>query len=790
VKHPLDSARADLRAGRLPEARRELEDLLRQRPDDPATLQLMASLAYRFGDLRGARALLERAVARAPDDGPLHAQLAEARRSTGDLAAAEAVARRAVELAPALPAALNNLALVLQDQGRLAEAEDALRRAIAVDHAYPRAHYNLGNVLRAAGRPQEAAASLRTALALQPEYPQALNSLGVVLGELGQPEAAEERLLAASRLSPLAAKPLLNLAALHRKRERPHEALACYEQALRLAPDSPAAASGRAEILAGLGRADDAIALLEQTVRRGAHATATRGTLTPALRAQALAQLAGLYQARFDFALAERTFARAVELDGSCDEAVAGIVGCRAQLCDWRQRATDIARLRDVSSARLAAGRPSPVSVSLATILGWSAAEHLEIARDTAARLSDRTASSGSALPPRPAPERSGRLRLGYLASDFRDHALAHLTRRMYGLHDRARFEVHGYSLGPDDGSEYRQGIADDCDRFVDLAGVSPEAAARRIREDGIDVLVDLTGLAAGSRPEILARRPAPVQVAYLYPSTLGGVLTDYLIGDPIVTPLEHQPFFGESLALLPHSYQVNDHRQPIASRRFEREAQGLPSRAFVFCSFNNHWKIEPAIWDVWMRILERVPRGVLWLQDMAGGARVNLRREAEVRGVRGDRLIFAPHLPKADHLARCGLADLFLDTRICNAHTTASDALWSGVPVLTCLGEHLPARVAASLLTAVGLPELIVRGRTGADLAAYEAVAVDLALDPERLRALRSRLVEQRHTGPLFDTARTVRNLERAYLAMWRRHQAGDAPAPFQVDETMEPQP
>ncbi|HVR98073.1 MAG TPA: hypothetical protein VMW27_15755, partial [Thermoanaerobaculia bacterium] len=407
-------------------------------------------------------------------------------------------------------------------------------------------------------------------------------------------------------------------------------------------------------------------------------------------------------------------------------------------------------------------------------LLGLPAAEQLSIARDAARRLevSELPAGAAGAVP-------GSRLRLGYLSSDFRDNALAHLTRRLYGLHDRARFEVAGYSLGRDDGSEYRRGIAADCDRFVDLAAASPAEAARRIRADGIDLLVDLTGFAAGSRPAILALRPAPVQVVYLYPGTLGGVFTDYFLGDPVITPLEHQPFFGESLVLLPHCYQVNDHLQPIAARSFEREEQGLPPDAFVFCSFNNHWKIEPTIWDIWMRILTRVPGGVLWLQDMAPPARENLRCEAEARGVRADRLVFAPYLKKPEHLARCGLADLFLDTWICNAHTTASDALWSGVPVLTCPGDHLPARVAASLLHAAGLPELVV-----ADLAAYEETAVRLAQDRAALAGLRARVAAARTSSPLYDTPRRVRDLERAFLAMWARYEKGEPPAPNVVQD------
>lgn len=547
------------------------------------------------------------------------------------------------------------------------------------------------------------------------------------------------------------------------------EAVASLRAALELQPDYLKAWNALGAALVELGDLAEAADCLRRALRLDPG---------PAGHAPTHMQLGSLYQARFQFGAAARAFQSALEVQPAHEGAWAGLFACRAQLCDWREREAGIARVRAAAARCLARGEAPPISPSQAMLLGLPAAEQLAIALDAARRLAAQPVLKRD-REEQPAPAPAGRLRLGYLSSDFRDNALAHLTRRLYGLHDRSRFEVAGYSLGPDDGSEYRRGIAADCDRFVDLAAASPAEAARRIRADGIDLLVDLTGFAAGSRPAILALRPAPIQIVYLYPGTLGGMFTDYFLGDPVITPLEHQPFFGERLVLLPHCYQVNDHLQPIAARSFEREEQGLPPGAFVFCSFNNHWKIEPTIWDVWMRILTRVPGGVLWLQDMAPAARENLRREAEVRGVRADRLVFAPYLKKPEHLARCGLADLFLDTWICAAHTTASDALWSGVPVLTCPGDHLPARVAASLLQAAGLPELVV-----ADLSIYEETAIRLAQDRKALAGLRARVAAARTNSPLYDTPRRVRDLERAFLAMWARHVKGEPPAPIVVGD------
>ncbi|MDO8123229.1 MAG: UDP-N-acetylglucosamine-peptide N-acetylglucosaminyltransferase [Candidatus Hermodarchaeota archaeon] len=369
---------------------------------------------------------------------------------------------------------------------------------------------------------------------------------------------------------------------------------------------------------------------------------------------------------------------------------------------------------------------------------------------------------------------------IGYLSNDFRYHPVAQLMLSLFGLHDRNRFKVVGYSHGIDDGSHYRKRIQQDCDKFVDLRNLGHADAAKRIYEDNIDILVDLNGHTAGSRLEICSCRPAPIQVTYLgFPGTSGAYFFDYIITDRIVTPQDHAPYYTENFVYLPHSYQVNDHTQSISDKEWQRKDFNLPEDGFIFCSFNQPYKIEPVMFSVWMKILTKVPKGVLWLSWGQGTAKTNLRREAEARGVESRRLVFAENMPMNEHLARLRLADLALDTRVYNGGATTSNALWAGVPVITLQGGHFPSRMSSSLLTSIGLPELITH--TAAE---YESLAVRLACDAHELETIRQKLATNRLEKPLFDTPRFVRNLEKAYKEMWKIFLAGEQPRRIDVVE------
>jgi len=422
------------------------------------------------------------------------------------------------------------------------------------------------------------------------------------------------------------------------------------------------------------------------------------------------------------------------------------------------------------------AGQPAWSPMHLLSLPGITAAQQRQAGvRWMAARLqasSARRAEMAPAFAVPAAPLPGGRIRLGYLSNDFHQHATALLLVEMLEAHDRGRFELHAYSHGADDGQGMRQRLQACFDGFTDIAALDDEAAARAIHADGIQILVDLKGYTAATRTALLAWRPAPLQVSYLgYPGTLGGTFSDYLITDAFITPPAAAGDYSEALACLPHSYQPHG-RRAVAGAVPSRAQAGLPSDGLVFCCFNQAWKFTPDVFNRWCGLLAQVPGSVLWLlqDDQAEG---NLRREALARGVAPGRLVFAPPLPQAAHLARLPLADLVLDTAPYNAHTTASDALWAGVPVLTCAGSTFAGRVAGSLLHAVGLPELVTHS-----LDDYAALALALAEDAPRLQALRARLQRGRMTAPLFDVAAYTLALEDLYGQMWGRHVAGLAPA------------
>jgi predicted O-linked N-acetylglucosamine transferase (SPINDLY family) len=444
------------------------------------------------------------------------------------------------------------------------------------------------------------------------------------------------------------------------------------------------------------------------------------------------------------------------------------LVFCKLQCCDWSSYESD----RKLMPARLRAGQrvvPPVLSVGLLD----SAADQLAAARIIA---------RDKFPPSRPLWQgeiyRHERIRLAYVSADFHAHATAVLMAGIIEQHDRRRFETIAISFGRDDASPLRGRVQQAFERFIDLRGKTDTEIAQAMRALEIDIAVDLKGYTSEARPAVFSLKPAPLQVNYLgFPGTMGAPFMDYLIADRITVPAGHEAFYSEQIARLPDTYQPNDRSRETAQGAPGRASAGLPASGFVFCCFNNSYKIQPPVFDIWMRLLRDVPGSVLWLLADNPAATRNLKREAAARGIDPERLLFAPRAPLPEHLARHRLADLFLDTLPYNAHTTASDALWMGLPVVTCMGNTFAGRVAASVLNAAGLAALVTHS-----LAGYEALALRFARDPEALAAIKARLAQDRDRMPLFDAPRFARHLEAAYAMMHERYQHGLPPAGFAV--------
>lgn len=601
---------------------------------------------------------------------------------------------------------------------RYSEAEDAYHRAASLDPADAEIHSNHGIALGALGRHDAAVAAYARALAIRPGYAQAHYNLGNAFRKQQALGPAIDAFRRAVALQPDYADAHNNLGLALQEQGHFEAALASYSQALAIRPNSADALNNLGNLLMVLKNFDGAI----------------------------------------------KTFRLALTLDPGKVEARAQMLHAQTHVCDF----TVFDDYRAIAEDALKPGLVAPFTM-------------LVFEDDPARQLRYSQAwqvpASATPLPARC--ERPGkRIRIGYFSADFHDHATLCLMAGLFREHDRERFEIIAYSYGPDRDDAARRDLVAHVDRFCDVREMADADVVALARSHELDIAVDLKGYTQHSRSRLFVQRMAPVQVSYLgYPGSMGADFIDYIIADDVVLPPADHRFYTEKVVTLPGSYQPNDDRRPIIGSGATRGELGLPDDGFVFCCFNQNYKISPAEFDIWMRLLAQVEHSVLWLLRSNDWAAANLRREAEARGIDPARLIFAPSLPHSEHLGRLRHADLFLDTFNVNAHTTASDALWAGLPVLTKAGRQFAARVCASLVHAIGLPELVTT--TPAE---YEMRALEMATRPDLLAQLRERLAANRLTHPLFDTAGYARRLEAAYEAMHRRRAQGLAPADIAI--------
>ncbi len=625
----------------------------------------------------------------------LYEQAVTARRN-GNLVEAERLYRELLGHGQS-PEILVNYANILSTLQRKGEAMRAYDAALAQRPGFFEGEFNRANLLMETGRLEEALAGFDRAVATRADVAAAWNNRGAVL----------------------------------RHMHRPQEALASHDKALALSPDHINAQINRGIALRDLGR-----------LREAKEAAAAALALRPDA-AEALHLKASILLEEADVSAAEDGFAHLLEVAPQHPDALNGLARAAAHACDW-------ARMADITPRILDAVRYGGALIQPMVLMGIS--DDAALLRRCAEIQIQRTIPPNVPLPP--VRHTHDRIRLAYLSADFHDHPTAALSVEILESHDRDRFTVIGISCGPDDKSPMRARLMAAFDEFHDVRGKSDRAVAEMMRALEIDIAVDFSGHTMNGRLGILSRRPATVQVSWLvYPGTTGAPFIDAILADSIVLPHNQQPFISERIVHLPDCYQVTDTTRVIAPAP-DRAQAGLPESGFVFCCFNAHWKLTADIFAIWMRLLGQTPGSVLWLMEGPGAH--NLRAAAETAGIDPARLIFAPHLAADEHLARHALADLFLDTAPYNAHTTASDALWAGLPVLTCKGRAFPGRVGASLLESAGLPELIA-----ATPEAYEALALTLTKDETRLSDYRTRLANARHRAPLFDTRRFRRNLE-----------------------------
>jgi protein O-GlcNAc transferase len=802
--------------------------ILKRQAHHAGALTLLGIMMAQARRAEEAAELFGRAAAQLPNDASAHNNHGNALRDLGRHISALACYDRALALLPSYAEAHYNRAVLLHDLKRFADAVAGYDRAIALKPDYAAAYNNRGAALQELSYFEEAAASYDRALALQPAHPSACNNRGAALLKLKRFEPALASFERALALRADFAEAHNNRGVALQELERFEDAVASYERAIGVKPDYAEAHNNRGTALRELSRTQDALAAFERAIaikadyaeahnnrgmtlrelRRFDEALAgferalaikpeypqallNRGATLHDLRRfhEALASYERALAVKSDYAQAYRNQALTLQALRRPDEAAASYERAlaltpnekylrgirrhaRMQLCDWTDLDADLTRL----TADIEGGR-EVISPFAALSLFDSPA----LQRRVASLWTGGQCRLRRALPPlgRHAPH--DKVRVGYFSADFRNHAVSALAAELFETHDRSRFELTAFSLGTDVRDALRERVERAFDRFIPVFDRSDEQVAALARELEIDIAVDLGGYTQDSRPLIFAQRAAPIQVSYLgYLGSMGAQFIDYLLADEVIVPPEQRRHYTERIAYLP-SYQVNDTRRPVSSREFTRAELGLPHNGVVFCCFNANYKLTPQVFASWMRILEAVPGSCLLLHAGGPVVRQNLHQHASRLGVDPVRVVFADRIAYADYLARYRVADLFLDTLPYNAGTTASDALWMGLPVLTCAGESFAGRVAASLLTAVGLPELIA-----ADRVHYESLAVELARAPERVGEIRRKLAAARTGAPLFDTPRFTRSLEALYQRMYRRHHLGLRPEHLALDDGM----
>ena len=734
------------------------KQVLKIKPDNAGAYYNTGVMQHENGEIDAAIESYQRATKIKHDYAAAYLNMGDALHEKQDLDAAICSYKQVIKIKPDDADAYYNIGTALKDKGELDIAIDSYKQAINIKPDHAKAYYNMGIALKDKGELDAAIDSHKQAIKIKPDHAGAYYNMGNVLNEKGELDAAIDSHKQAIRIKPDHAEAYNNMGIALKDKGELDAAIYSYRQAIKIKPDYADAYNNMGNALNDKAESDAAIDRYKQALK-----------IKPDY-AEAYYNMGISLINKGEMDAAVDSYEKAIKIKPDYELAHSGKLYRQAHVCDW----SGIERGREViPKLGISAQYINPFEIL-----------PLEDAPERHRLRSEVFAKNEFKQKPLPLASRSTqkpkRLRIGYFSSDFKEHPVAYLMAKVIETHDRNFFEVYGYSIGPAKDDKMRHRLIKGFDVFDDVQDMSDQDVALLARQDQIDIAIDLTGYTQNSRSGIFAYRAAPMQINYLgYPGTMGANFIDYIIADPILIPSDSQKHYNEKIIQLPNSYMPTDNTRIFSERELTRLEMGLPEQGFVFCCFNNNYKISPTEFDVWMRLLLKVEGSVLWLRKSNKWSEGNFCKEAKSRGIDPSRLIFADRVPMDEHLARHRLADLFLDTFAFNAHTTATEALWAGLPVVTKLGQGFAARVAGSLLSAIDLPELITETEIE-----YEALILDLATNPQRLAAIKQKLAANRLSKPLFNTELFTKHLEDGYQRAFRQYFDGKEPEAIYVPE------
>ncbi|SCA55144.1 conserved hypothetical protein [Candidatus Terasakiella magnetica] len=778
-------------AGRLSQAKGLYEQVLSLQSDQPNALHLLGVVAHQMGKNDIALNLISQALKIMPRFAEAYNDLGVVFQSLGDYRKAEEAQRKAIKLKPEYPDAHNSLAVSLKEQGKLKQAVTSFKKAISLNANFVNAMGNLamayqglgefdkaikqinnglsiapsdpvlyvilGSIYQSTQKPDLAATNYEKAISLNPNFAWAYNNLGNTLLEIGDFDAAVQKLQKAVELAANNPLYLTNLGVAVKEKGRFEEAEKYYRQALTVSPNYGAAYNNLGNLYKEQGLQDEAISFYKKSLEINPKDLIV------------LNNLGNSYQKQGSSLQAVEAYSRALSIKPTYSDALVSKVYEQAKMCDWSEYDRN-------KKLILSLGQKDSVVPPFSLLCEEDNPERQFMRAQNYASMKFPVSQRDKKETTQ---DKASKIKIGYFSTDFRNHPVMHLMAGVYEKHNKDLFEIYAFSLVADKNDEYTEKAKAAVDQFIEIAEKTDTEVADLCHELGLHIAIDLNGYTEGSRPTLFAQRIAPVQINFLgYPCTTGTDFMDYIIADATVIPEETAQYYSEKVIYLPNSFQPNDDQREISDKKMSRSDFGLPEEAFVFCCFNNNYKIKREEFEIWMRLLNKVEGSVLWLSRATEQVKTNLRKEAEIRGVKPTRLIFAERVESlADHLARQRLGDLFLDTFNYNAHTTASDALWSGLPLLTKEGKQYTARVASSILKSLDLPELITYSTSE-----YEKTALELAKNPKNLQKLRRKIRGNIKTSSLFDTERYTCHLEKAFEQAYSRFLNNESPASFSV--------